>query len=121
MNIGTYFVGAVPKRPATFTVLDSKGTPVNLGLYDSIKARMLGSNNEEIDLTGGTLTITNAAQGKVSFEWPAESVFRNPGEYVLQLELSSPDAKDLTTEAHFFVRNLGQPSRGQSRRLVGRY
>lgn len=108
MAISQYWVGQIPSRPIAIDVRDSFGNRVNLSTYTGFKVVMLGSDNEEIDLTGSVLNSGGASEGRLVFRWPTnKSVFSKPGEYVMQLELSGPNSKDYTTVHTIKVRRLG--------------
>lgn len=108
MEPNRYWVGQIPSRPIAIEVRDSEGNPTNLSGYTDFKVRLLGSDNEEIDLTGSSLATAGAPLGRFVFRWPTDrSVFDKSGEYLLQLEFVSPTARDFTTEHHIFVRRLG--------------
>lgn len=108
MAISQYWVGQIPARPVAIDVYDSQGRAINLASYTGYNVIVLGSDNEEIDLTGSSLTTSQAASGRFVFYWPTDrSVFDKEGEYLLQLEFTSPTARDFTTEHNIKVRRLG--------------
>lgn len=108
MAISQYWVGQIPARPIAIDVRDSEGRAVNLSSYTDFNVIVLGSDNEEVDLTGSTLTTSGADTGRFVFRWPSDrSVFNKAGQYLLQLELSGPGARDFTTEHNIKVRRLG--------------
>ena len=109
MAISQYWTGQIPSRPLTITVYDSYGNRANLSAYTDFEVNLVGSDNEEIDLTGATLTTSGAADGRFVFYWPTDrSVFDKPGEYLLQLEINGPSGtKDFTTTHTIRVRRLG--------------
>jgi hypothetical protein len=108
MATSQYWVGQIPARPIAIDVRDSFGRAVSLNAYTGFNVIVLGSNNEEIDLTGSTLNTAGASTGRFIFRWPTDrSVFEESGEYLLQLELTSPTARDFTTEHNIKVRRLG--------------
>lgn len=108
MAISQYWVGQIPARPIAIDVRGSDGREVNLASYTDFRAVVIGSDNEEVDITGATLNTSRAAAGKFVFRWPeGRSVFNKEGEYLLQLELSGGGYKDFTTEHHIKVRRLG--------------
>lgn len=110
--ISQYWVDQIPARPLTIQVKDSSGTDKNLSAYTTITVKMLGSYNEELDLTGSTLNTSNKDTGKIVFSWPTtRSLFEYPGDYVLQLELSGSGKKDFTTTHTMKVRELGRTYR----------
>lgn len=112
MEVSQYEVGQIPLRNLTLTVKDTYGRPVDLRVYTSAEVRMLGSNNEEIDLTGSVLNTGGAASGRYIFEWPRDrSLFTRSGEYVLQLVLKTATATDMTTTHTIKVRRLGRLSK----------
>lgn len=108
MAISQYWVGQIPARPIAIDVRGSDGRSVNLGSYTDFKVVVIGSDNEEIDLTGSTLSMAGSLDGRFVFRWPKDkSVFNKPGEYLLQLVLSGNGYKDYTTEHSIKVRRLG--------------
>lgn len=108
MAISQYWVGQVPARPIAIDVRGSDGRAINLSSYTDFRVIVLGSDNEEVDITGSTLSTAGAAQGRFVFRWPeGESVFTKEGDYLLQLELSGGGYKDYTTEHNIKVRRLG--------------
>lgn len=110
--ISQYWVGQIPNKPLSMIVKDSEGSDVDLSIYTDVKLKMLGSYNEEIDLSGGTVNKNNLVLGKVSYTWPTtRSLFDYPGDYILQLELSGAGKKDFTTTHTLRVRELGRTYR----------
>lgn len=108
MATSLYYTGQIPAKPLAITVYDSDGRTANLAGYTSYNVRMLGSNNEEIDLTGAVLNTSQANTGRFVLRWPTDrTLFEEPGEYLLQLELVSATARDYTTEHNIKVRRLG--------------
>lgn len=108
MAISTYWVGQIPARPIAIDVRDSQGRVMNLSAYTDFKVTILGSDNEEVNLTGSSLTTSGASQGRFVFRWPVgRSVFTKTGEYVLQMELGGTGVKDFTTVHTIKVRRLG--------------
>jgi hypothetical protein len=109
MEISQYEVGQIPLRNLSLTVKDSYGRNLNCSVYTDISVRMLGSDNEEVDLTGSNLNRAGAASGRFVFEWPTDrSLFTQRGDYVLQLILETATAKDITTAHTIRVRELGK-------------
>lgn len=110
--ISQYWVGQIPNRPLSMVVKDGEGSDVDLSIYTTIKLKMLGSYNEEIDLSAGTVNTNNAPIGKISYTWPTtKSLFDYPGDYIIQLELSGAGKKDFTTTHTLRVRELGRTFR----------
>lgn len=107
--ISQYWINQIPARPLAIQVKDSAGLDMNLSGYTTITAKMLGSYNEELDLTGSSLNTANKDLGKITFNWPTtRSLFDYPGDYVFQLELSGTGRKDFTTTHTIRVRELGK-------------
>jgi hypothetical protein len=103
-----YWVGDKPSRPISITIRDSGGRPLNLSVYSDVKVRMLGSDNEELDLTGSSVTTSGGADGRLTFRFPTyRSLFTKPGEYLLQVELGGTGTLDRTTTHTIMVRRLG--------------
>lgn len=107
--ISQYWKDQIPARPLSIQVKDQSGNDMNLSGYTSYAVKMLGSNNEELDLTGSELNTLNSDIGKFVFKWPTDrSLFEYSGDYVLQLELTGTGKKDYTTTHTLRVRELGK-------------
>jgi hypothetical protein len=107
--ISQYWVDQIPSRPLPIVVKDGNGVEADLTSYDQIKVRMLGSRNEEIDLSGATINTNQAVEGKIFLIWPTnKTLFEYKGDYVLQVELISSTAKDITSSHTIRVRELGR-------------
>lgn len=101
--------GQIPLKNLTMTVKDGYGRLVNVSGYTSITARMLGSDNEEVDLTGLNVNRAGAASGRIIVEWPRDrSLFTKRGDYVLQLVLETPNSRDYTKPQTIRVSELGK-------------
>lgn len=110
--ISQYWVGQIPGKPLSIQINDEEGFPVDLSYYDSISFRMLGSNNETIDLTGYTLVNSAPIEGRIVFKWPTDrSLFQYSGDYVFQIQLDGTDKKDFTNVHTIRVRELGRSFR----------
>jgi hypothetical protein len=111
--ISQYWVKQIPLRPLSILVKDDNGADADLGLYTNITIKMLGSNNEEIDLTGADVITTNKALGQIGFIWPTDrSLFEFPGDYLLQLSLQTDDGTlDFTSTHTLRIRELGRRNR----------
>lgn len=108
MAISYYWVGQIPAKPLVIDVRGEGGSLINLSSYDEYNVKMLGSDNEEINLDGSLLSITGAATGEFLFRFPTDrSVFTKSGEYLLQLEFVSAGARDFTTAHTIRVHKLG--------------
>ena len=106
--ISQYYLDQIPARPLVIQVKFQDGTNANLLGYDNIKVRMIGSNNEEIDLTGSTVVTTLANEGQITFRWPTtRSLFQYVGDYLLKIELKGSDRRDFTTTHTIRVREFG--------------
>lgn len=106
--ISQYWKDQIPARPLSIQIKNQDGTDMNLSGYTSITAKLIGSNNEEISLTGSTLNTTNASIGKLLFSWPTDrSLFEYVGDYIFQIQLTNENAKDFTSTHTFRVRELG--------------
>ena len=107
--ISQYWKDQIPARPLSIQVKDQDGNDMDLSGYTSYAVKMLGSYNEEIDLTGSELNTLNADIGKFTFRWPTtRTLFESHGDYVLQLELTGAGKKDYTTTHTIRVRELGR-------------
>ena len=110
--ISQYWIDQIPARPLSIQVKDQDGNDLSLSGYDTIEVVMLGSRNEQIDLTGSNLNTAAKAAGTLIFEWPTDrSLFDIPGDYVLQLKLSGMGKLDFTTTHTLRVRELGRRGR----------
>lgn len=108
MNISQYWVGQIPAEPMAIDVRNSMGEPLNLLGYTAFQVKVLDPDNDEVDLTDSTLSTAQIASGRFVFRWPVgRSVFDEPGDYLLQLELDGDGVKDFTTVHHIKVRRLG--------------
>lgn len=109
MEISQYEVGEIPLKNLTLSVKDAYGRPIDLRVYTDVSVKMLGSNNEEINLEGSSLNTGGASQGRYVFEWPRDrSLFTKTGDYVLQLVLQTATAIDKTSAHTIRVRELGR-------------
>lgn len=110
--ISQYWVGQIPNRPLSILVKDSDGINMDLSIYTTIKLKMLGSYNEEIDISSGITDVNSASTGKIVYKWPTtKSLFDYPGDYIIQLELSGTGKKDFTSFHTIRVRELGRSYR----------
>ena len=109
MTIGQYWVGQIPLRNLTLTVKDNNGRTLNCTAYTDVSVRILGSHNEEVDLTGSVLNTSGKQVGNFVFDWPADrSLFTETGDYVLQMILGGTGFKDITTTYTMRVKDLGR-------------
>lgn len=103
-----YELGSIPNAPITIGVRDQRGNPLDLTPYPNVRVRMVGSNNEDVDLTGSTTAVMDRRGGRVIFVFPKDrSLFTRTGEYVLDLELSGEGVRDYTTYKGIKVTKLG--------------
>lgn len=110
--ISQYWIDQIPSKPLSILVKDENGENADLGDYTTITAQLLGSRNEEIDLTGAQVVSTNKVLGQIGFVWPTDrSLFDYPGDYVFQLKLSGTGKLDFTTTHTLRVRELGRRNR----------
>jgi len=109
MAISQYWVGQKPARPLSIDVRDSRGQALDVGFYTDYKVRIVGSDNEDLDLGNGSLQSGGARSGRFVFVWPTDkSLFNKAGEYLLQLQLTGPGVLDLTTTHTIRVREVGR-------------
>jgi hypothetical protein len=107
-SISNYWVGQIPARPIAITVRDSNGRETNLSSYTYFKVRVVGSDNEEVDVSDGTLITAGAGTGRFVFRFPnGRSVFNKPGEYLMQLEFGGNGVRDFTDVHTIRVHRLG--------------
>lgn len=97
----TYYVGQVPVDPLLIRVQDENGDSRNLSGYSG--ASVLFSGPDGVLRTGGTATITDAANGLVSFDWPTTTLFDVPGDYRMALKLTAGSGADFTTPIRVVV------------------
>lgn len=110
--ISQYWIDQIPARPLSIQVKDQSGADMNLSLYTTIEAVLLGTRNEEIALTGAVLDTSNKVTGNIIFRWPTDrSLFDYPGDYVFQLKMSGTGRLDFTTTHTIRVRELGRTFR----------
>lgn len=110
--ISQYWIDQIPARPLSIQVRTQSGEDANLSPYTTIEAVMLGSNNEEINLTGSVLDTAGKSVGNIIFRWPTtRSLFEYPGDYVLQIKLSGTGKLDYTSTHTLRVRELGRTNR----------
>jgi hypothetical protein len=107
--ISQYWLDQIPARPLSIQVKDQNGNNLNLSGYTEISVVMLGSNNEEINITGAVVDTSEKSVGKVIFRWPTDrTLFEYAGDYVLQLKLSGTGKLDYTSTHTIRVRELGR-------------
>jgi hypothetical protein len=112
MQVKTFYVGDRPGGSWSFQVLDQRtGAPYNLAGFTSVKALMVDSDNREVTFPADNVSITDTTSGLVTFLWPTESVFTEPGSYVMQLEFSGVNATRKTTVQEIKVKELGGVSK----------
>lgn len=110
--ISQYWVNQIPARPLSILVKTESGADMDLSLYDTISVRLVGSDNQEIDLTGSQLNTNNKNIGKIQFAFPTnKSLFTKKGDYVFQLQLSGTGKLDFTSTHTIRVRELGKVNR----------
>ena len=110
--ISQYWVGQIPDKPLSVQIKNQDGTTADLSVYTTFKFNMLGSHNEDINLSGSSLVQTRLFDGKLSLVWPTDrSLFEEPGDYIVQLEMSGTGKKDFTSTHTIRVRELGRAFR----------
>jgi hypothetical protein len=106
LDKGLYEVGQIPSRPIVVALKDERGNALSLAPYNVIRFRMKGSDNEDVDLTDADVQVMGG--GRVALHLPTtRSVFTKKGEYVFDLELSGPFARDYTSTGTIRVTQLG--------------
>lgn len=111
--ISQYWVNQIPAKPLSIQVKNQDGTDMDLSSYTDIEVRMVGSNNELVDVSDAVLNTSNANIGKLIFFWPkTRSLFQYIGEYQLQVTLKNSTSYDLTTTHTMKVRSLGRLVKG---------
>jgi len=108
INIGVYEVGQIPSRPLVVALKDENGQPLSLSAYDTVRFRMKGSSNEDVDLSAGDVQVMDRNEGRVALHFPkSHSVFTRSGDYVFDLELVGSAGRDYTTTGVIRVTKLG--------------
>ncbi len=107
-EIKVYELGSIPADPIVISLKDERGNPLDLTPYPNVQLRMVGSNNEEVDLTGSATVVQERRNGRVLFVFPRDrSLFTRTGDYVFDLELSGEGVRDFTTFKTIRVTKLG--------------
>lgn len=108
--ITEYEVGQIPARPLAIAVKDDNDNPANLLGYTTYEIELLGSDNEPVDLTGVSLNIEGARNGRFAVVWPKNrSLFNKRGEYLLRLVLRDAEgSRDYTRTHTIRVRQFGR-------------
>jgi len=110
--ISQYWKDQIPARPLSILVKNQDGTDANLSGYTIINVKMIGTENETINMSGAVLETAAKDLGKIILRWPTDrSLFEYPGDYVLQLELTGTGKKDFTSTHTIRVRELGRTFR----------
>lgn len=110
--ISQYWIDQIPARPLSIQVKDQDGNNANLSTYTTIEAVLIGSRNEEVNLSGSVLNTAAKDLGTIIFQWPTtRSLFGEPGDYVLQLKMSGTGKLDFTSTHTLRVRELGRRNR----------
>ena len=107
--ISQYWKDQIPARPLVIQVKQQDGSDMDLSGYTDITVKMVGSLNENVNLSGSVLNTASKSVGKVIFNWPTDrSLFHRTGDYVLQLSLAGSGRLDFTTTHTLRVRELGR-------------
>lgn len=108
MEIKTFYVGERPGGAWVFQIRNNKtGVPEVLSSFHTARVLLLDSDNELVELPEENTVITDPLNGEVTFFWPNESLFTEPGYYVMQLELISDSSMRKTTVQDILVKTLG--------------
>ncbi len=97
-----YYVNQLPVETLLITVVDERGFARDLSIYDSAQL-LIGATNGFTHDDTGTATITDAANGKVSFTFTGDSRFSSAGKYRIQLKLIAGTRADYADIAEFEV------------------
>lgn len=105
-----YEVGQIPSRSLGVVVKDENDNPMNLIGYPTVRAEILGSDNERVDMTGVVVEAVTSALGTFVVQWPKDrSVFTKKGRYLLRFALEKPDgSRDYTRPYEIRVRDFGR-------------
>ncbi len=115
--ISQYWVDQIPARPIVIDIKDSSGAAANLAGYTTITPYLINERNQELNITGYTLDISQRNVGRILFTFPqGRSVFEHPGDYLLQIELKTVSGAtttnlDYTTAHRIVVKTLGGVNR----------
>lgn len=108
MERGTFWVGEKPGRVITISVYDELGKPFNLTPYTGVSLEILDTDNNVVDLTGSTTSVTDGIGGKIGFVFPSDrSIFTKPGEYLVRVKMTTATALDYTDAGGITVRKFG--------------
>lgn len=88
----TYYVNQVPVEAIVFTVVDESRNARSLSAYSGAAVHF--TNPTGTVKTGGTATITDSANGKVTYEFGETTIFDSTGTYRVQLKLTSGSRED---------------------------
>lgn len=92
-----YYVNEVPAQPLLITIIDGEGDIVNLTDIDTVTALLYDATNTAVDgIDDAVITVSDAINGKITFQWPTTSLFADAGVYQLQLEIEGAGAEDLS-------------------------
>ena len=92
MNEKIYYVNQVPVESIVFTVVDENRQPRSLNAYTGASVHFTSPNGTSID--GGTATITDSANGKVTYAFPETTPFTARGAYRVQVKLTNGTRED---------------------------
>lgn len=104
--MGPFYVDAIPGEPLVLTVKDRvTDTAKALTQYTAAVLLMVGPDGTAITTTanGGSASITDAANGEVTYTWPTASLFSEAGDYKAQLKLTGTNKAEYTSVETFEV------------------
>lgn len=98
----TYYVGQTPVEQIVFTVRDERRSPRSLSAYSAAEVIFRDPTGQTIE--GGSASITDAANGEVTYQFPETSLFTMAGAHSVQLKMINGDRADYADIATIKVR-----------------
>ena len=105
-----YEVGEIPSVGLGVEVRDDRDNLINTVGYSSVNLELRGTDDEDVDLTGVTITAVPTALGTYVVEWPRDrSIFTKRGKYLMRFELRKLDGtREYTRPTEIRVREFGR-------------
>lgn len=105
MELGPFYVGQKPGYALVLTLRDPHTNEVkNLTNFTSASLRMVDPSGASVDTSGGTMSISDANGGKVTYIWPTDaSLFSRAGDYKIQVVLTGTTSQEFTSTTVFEV------------------
>lgn len=104
MQLGPFYLNQIPGSSLNITVSDPvSGDAVSLTAYDGVELLIASPAGDQIDTSDGTCSISDAANGVVTYQWPSTTLLEDVGDYRWQLKLTATGIEDLTAPQTFEV------------------